>query len=180
MFLEARNPGAGNSKRNALVAIFLKELEYFSGIVFLTTNRLASFDQAMLSRVHLALGYTPPSSEMRRNIWNQCLSLVPEDENGIQDVDEVVGSLVEERLNGREISNAVNTARTIARFSNERLQQVHIKTVLRVRHEFHKDVLGERRKATLQAAAVMGGISAPGGLSRQNSIVTAEPEEYAS
>ncbi|GAP86880.2 putative TOB3 [Rosellinia necatrix] len=75
VFLEARTDN--NSERNALVATFLKELEYFSGIVFLTTNRVSSFDKAMKSRVHLALGYTPPTADVRRQIWRRYLSAVP-------------------------------------------------------------------------------------------------------
>lgn len=180
VFLEARDPGAGDSKRNALVAVFLKELEYFSGIVFLTTNRLKSFDEAMISRIHLALGFTPPDLAMRQKIWYKCLSALPEGETAIEDVDTVVNHLKEERLNGREISNAVTTARTMARFRNEGLELAHIQKVLRVRQDFHKDIQGERRKATMQAAAVTGAMNFHGGLWRQNSITTVEPEEYAS
>ncbi|KAJ5106985.1 ATPase AAA-type core [Penicillium angulare] len=68
VFLEARDDTGDNSKRNALVAVFLKELEYFSGIVFLTTNRITSFDRAMKSRIHLALEYTPPGIETRQQL----------------------------------------------------------------------------------------------------------------
>lgn len=180
VFLEARDPSGGDSKRNSLVAVFLKELEYFSGIVFLTTNRLSSFDQAMKSRIHLALGYTPPDMEIRRQIWTQSLSCVPEDETDIKDVDDAVDFLLREKLNGREISNAVNTARTIARFRKERLQLKHIESVLGVRREFDKSLLNERRKLTMSAAVTSGDSNAGGGLLRQNSVVTAEPEEYKS
>lgn len=41
--------------RNALVTIFLRMLEYFNGILFLTTNRVMSFDPAFQSRIHMAL-----------------------------------------------------------------------------------------------------------------------------
>jgi hypothetical protein len=34
-------------------------LEYQSGIVFLTTNRLSDFDKALFSRVHMALPFQP-------------------------------------------------------------------------------------------------------------------------
>ena len=77
IFLEARDDKGGNVERNSLVTskymnycsfwigiflirvllVFLKELEYFSGIVFLTTNRIALFDKAMKSRIYLALSY---------------------------------------------------------------------------------------------------------------------------
>ena len=172
VFLEARNPTAdGTSNRNSLVAIFLKELEYFSGIVFLTTNRLGSLDPAMKSRIHLAMGYSPPGIDIRRQIWTRYLSLVPEDATEIEDVDDTVDSLVGEKLNGREIANAVNTARTIARFRKERLRLEHIESVIKVRHEFDKSLKEEAKKLANPAA---GG----GGLVRQNSIATAD--EYKS
>ncbi|KAJ5127802.1 ATPase AAA-type core [Penicillium atrosanguineum] len=69
VFLEAREDHGASAHRNALVAVFLKELEYFSGIVFLTTNRIKSFDKAMKSRIHLALKYTPPGLETRYKLW---------------------------------------------------------------------------------------------------------------
>ena len=33
-------------QRNALVSVFLRHLEYFQGIMFLTTNRIATFNMA--------------------------------------------------------------------------------------------------------------------------------------
>ncbi len=44
---------------NALVSVFLRQLEHYDGILFLTTNLLRKFDPAILSRVHLPLRYGP-------------------------------------------------------------------------------------------------------------------------
>lgn len=44
VFLEART--AQDIHRNALVSIFLRLLEYFQGILFLTTNRVATFGKS--------------------------------------------------------------------------------------------------------------------------------------
>ncbi|KAK3941752.1 P-loop containing nucleoside triphosphate hydrolase protein [Diplogelasinospora grovesii] len=38
--------------RNAITSIFLRHLEYYQGILLLTTNRLDSFDEAFQSRIH--------------------------------------------------------------------------------------------------------------------------------
>lgn len=159
VFLEARKDSA-NPDRNALVAgklptllpssyhgrtsklkflVFLRELEYFGGIVFLTTNRVASFDVAMKSRIHLSLSYTPPEIEVRRRIWLHCLGNVPVTAREI-DVDSTVGFLVKAKLNGREIANAVNTARTLARFDGAPLKLSHIETVLEVRQSFDESL----------------------------------------
>ncbi|KAI3320065.1 P-loop containing nucleoside triphosphate hydrolase protein [Xylariaceae sp. AK1471] len=138
VFLEARTDNS--SDRNALVATFLKELEYFSGIVFLTTNRVNTFDKAMKSRIHLALGYTPPGVDVRQQIWLRYLGTVPANESAIN-ANEVVDQLAAAELNGREIANAVNTARTMARFEDRPLALQHLMTVLEVRQTFD-DSLG--------------------------------------
>ncbi|KAI1191752.1 P-loop containing nucleoside triphosphate hydrolase protein [Nemania serpens] len=143
VFLEARTHDSSN--RNALVATFLKELEYFSGIVFLTTNRINSFDMAMKSRIHLALGYTLPGAEVRRKIWLHYLGTVPENLSAIK-ANEVVDQLASGELNGREIANAVNTACTMARFEGNPLALKHIETVLEVRQMFDKTLKASKGK----------------------------------
>ncbi|KAM0323910.1 hypothetical protein ACHAQA_008491 [Verticillium albo-atrum] len=50
-----------NLKRNALVSVFLRVLEYYSGILFLTTNRVGILDEAFKSRIHISLYYEPLS-----------------------------------------------------------------------------------------------------------------------
>ncbi|KAI0889748.1 P-loop containing nucleoside triphosphate hydrolase protein [Annulohypoxylon maeteangense] len=138
VFLESRKD-IGSTERNSLVAVFLKELEYFGGIVFLTTNRVNSFDIAMKSRVHLSLSYTPPEREARQRIWFHCLTNAHTDASEI-DVDKTIGLLVKHVLNGREIANAVNTARTLARFDGVPLRLSHLKTVLDVRQGFDESL----------------------------------------
>ncbi|KAI1461859.1 P-loop containing nucleoside triphosphate hydrolase protein [Annulohypoxylon moriforme] len=139
VFLEARKD-IGSTERNSLVAVFLKELEYFGGIVFLTTNRVNSFDIAMKSRIHLSLSYTPPETETRQRIWLHCLKSVPTDDTDIE-LDKAVGILVEVKLNGREIANTVNTARTLARFDGVPLRLTHLQTVLEVRRGFDEGLI---------------------------------------
>ncbi|KAF7509050.1 hypothetical protein GJ744_008445 [Endocarpon pusillum] len=142
VFLEARKDDiAGALERNALVAVFLRHLEYFSGILFLTTNRIHVFDSAMKSRIHLALGYCPPEPEMRRLIWTRSLKAVCADQLDL-DIDESIDILIHDRLNGRDITNAVSTARTLARFEGKGLQLHHIETVLRIRKEFDTNLRG--------------------------------------
>lgn len=47
----------GDLQRNAIVSVFLRVLEYYSGILFLTTNRIGTFDPAFRSRIHMSLFY---------------------------------------------------------------------------------------------------------------------------
>lgn len=144
VFLEARGDDAHDAaNRNALVAVFLRHLEYFSGICFLTTNRIQVFDAAMKSRVHLALGYKEPDSTARSRIWVQSLQTKNvrslEDEKGEQlAVEAAAQKLCQEQLNGREISNAIHTAGTLARYADEELAMKHIEEVLGVRRDFEE------------------------------------------
>ncbi|KAI1157218.1 hypothetical protein F4825DRAFT_468016 [Nemania diffusa] len=57
VFLSRRE--LGDLKRNALVSVFLRVLEYYSGILFLTTNRVGTLDEAFKSRIHVSLYYPP-------------------------------------------------------------------------------------------------------------------------
>ncbi|KAM5345155.1 hypothetical protein ACJ41O_011017 [Fusarium nematophilum] len=56
VFLSART-STDNLLRNSLVSIFLTRLEYYNGILFLTTNRIGKIDPAISSRLHLILHY---------------------------------------------------------------------------------------------------------------------------
>ncbi|PVH70048.1 hypothetical protein DL98DRAFT_381139, partial [Cadophora sp. DSE1049] len=55
--------------RNSVVWVFLCKLEYCQGIMFLTTNRIAEFDPAFLSRIHVMLRYTDLTKDTGKNVW---------------------------------------------------------------------------------------------------------------
>ncbi|KAI0402854.1 hypothetical protein F4802DRAFT_617286 [Xylaria palmicola] len=57
-------------KRNALVSVFLRVLEYYSGILFLTTNRVGTIDEAFKSRIHLSLYYERLRKDQMLKIFN--------------------------------------------------------------------------------------------------------------
>jgi SpoVK/Ycf46/Vps4 family AAA+-type ATPase len=48
IFLEKRS--TEDIERNAVVGTFLRLLEYYDGVLFLTTNRVHNFDEAFYSR----------------------------------------------------------------------------------------------------------------------------------
>lgn len=49
--------------------MFLRVLEYYEGILFLTTNRVGDFDEAFISRIHMALYYPALNWQQTANIW---------------------------------------------------------------------------------------------------------------
>lgn len=56
-------------RQNAVVAEFLKALEYFDGLLFMTTNRPDDIDDAILSRCAAIISYETPNAEDRRKVW---------------------------------------------------------------------------------------------------------------
>ncbi|KAL4956503.1 hypothetical protein BDW69DRAFT_181509 [Aspergillus filifer] len=51
VFMKKRASYQGSDNR--LVTVFLRKLEYYEGVLFLATNRVMEFDEAVLSRIHL-------------------------------------------------------------------------------------------------------------------------------
>jgi hypothetical protein len=104
VFLEKRQHQ--DVHRNALVSIFLRLLEYFQGILFLTTNRVETFDEAFQSRIHIALKYAELGIKAKRDIWKSFIAMVRQgggmaDELTNSDYDE----LARHNLNGRQVSS---------------------------------------------------------------------------
>lgn len=54
---------------NAVVGVFLRVLEYFNGLLFLTTNRIDDIDEAIISRCIALIRYYPPQRADRVKIW---------------------------------------------------------------------------------------------------------------
>lgn len=55
--------------QNAIVAEFLRTLEYFDGLMFMTTNRASNIDDAILSRAAAIIDYKIPSRDGIRDVW---------------------------------------------------------------------------------------------------------------
>lgn len=72
IFLEERS--LHELERNKLVSIFLRILEYYEGIMFLTTNRVQTFDAAFQSRIHISLEYPELDKPARKAIWQDFLN----------------------------------------------------------------------------------------------------------
>ncbi|KAB2569776.1 ATPase family AAA domain-containing protein 3B [Lasiodiplodia theobromae] len=77
VFMERRSTADLN--RNSLVAGFLRALEFYEGMLFLTTNRVGSFDDAFTSRVHLKLYYPNFTPEQRMQVWQTFVDKLKEE-----------------------------------------------------------------------------------------------------
>ena len=106
VFLAKRT--ATDIERNAFVSIFLRTLEYYQGIIILTTNRHEDFDDAFESRIHISIHYDLPDTQQRITIWRNLFNKwqSPKDFD-----DEMIRQLAERyETNGRAINNLFSTA----------------------------------------------------------------------
>jgi hypothetical protein len=59
--------------QNAVVSVFLRLLEYHTGLVFLNTNRADDIDDGILSRCIAQIAYTTPGPNERKRLWSLLL-----------------------------------------------------------------------------------------------------------
>lgn len=138
VFLEERTQQ--DLKRNALVSVFIRVLEYYSGILVLTSNRIGTFDEAFKSRVQLTLHYPTLDATSRRRIWANFITRLRQT-NPKANADQILENIDELsnfRLNGREIRISIRTAMLLANFRGECLQYNHLKDVIDISSEFEQ------------------------------------------
>lgn len=108
VFLETRR--TSDLVRNAMVCVMLRILEYHTGILFFTTNRVRSLDPAFESRITISISYESLDRAGREHIWKnqlECYSRVDFPNLNYRD-------LAEQQLNGRQIKNIVRLALSLA------------------------------------------------------------------
>ncbi|KFY06830.1 hypothetical protein V492_07707 [Pseudogymnoascus sp. VKM F-4246] len=154
VFLEQRK--ISDLQRNALVSVFLRVLEYYDGILILTSNRVGLFDEAFKSRIQLTLRYKKLEKPQRKQIWDNFISRLEEFESSPQthgpqrkpsmhsgvdlgidsEVRQKLSDLADAELNGREIRNAISTARQLAMFRKEKMGYEHLLVVINEAKKF--------------------------------------------
>ncbi|KAF2232959.1 P-loop containing nucleoside triphosphate hydrolase protein [Viridothelium virens] len=162
VFLESRGRTSGNSiERNALVSVFLRVLEYYQGILILTTNQIAQFDVAVYSRIHVAIKYRPLNKKQTKDIFEGFL--VPlRDKNKIANYKQVEKYLREDvikkaALDGRQIRNVVTSALSLARATDKsQLDLRHLKTIISNVTDFRQDFNQQMEKYKEQQKGMVG------------------------
>ncbi|QGM96826.1 ATP-binding protein [Methylocystis parvus] len=103
-----------NIAMNAVVGVFLRVLEYFNGLLFLTTNRVDDIDEAIVSRCIALIRYYPPDADARRRIWR----VMAEQFNLALD-EKLVDALVDvfPQASGRDIKGL---AKLVAKFCHQK------------------------------------------------------------
>lgn len=125
--------------RNALVSVFLRVLEYYDGILILTSNRVGTFDEAFKPRIQLALHYPSLGPHQRLQIWKTFIDRLEsfDDEDiDISDLRAHLEELKEEKLNSRQIRNAITIACQYAKWTATTLTYEHLKDAIEVSGRF--------------------------------------------
>jgi len=130
VFMERR--GKKEVVRNAMVCVMLRLIEYYEGVLFLTSNRVRSFDPAFQSRVTVALKYENLSVESRKKVWDNLLAAAKI--SGIN-----TGKLSKSVLNGRQIKNSIRLAQALAAHKKSAVKQEHLDATLAVITDFQSD-----------------------------------------
>ncbi|KAF2024066.1 P-loop containing nucleoside triphosphate hydrolase protein [Setomelanomma holmii] len=145
VFLEQRS--LHELERNKLVSIFLRVLEYYEGTMFLTTNRVQTFDPAFQSRIHISLDYAELSIESRKTVWKNFLDSSSQEHTITE---QQLKELARMNMNGRQIKNILKIARLLASRKDEHLSHEHIVTTLDVTQHLHNETqFTERARGSL-------------------------------
>ncbi|KAI4190745.1 MAG: hypothetical protein L6R41_000607 [Letrouitia leprolyta] len=147
VFLQARD--RENMRRNSVVSVFLRVLEFYPGILFLTTNKVGHFDEAFKSRIHVSLYYPALDRTSTLKIWKMNLDRLAKSKNKTLEVEgEEIYRYAKRHYrslhkqgkttwNGRQIKNAFQTAIALAEFdaaNRERDLERTRTPVLRLEH----------------------------------------------
>lgn len=97
-------------QQNAIVGVFLRVLEYYRGVLFMTSNRETIIDDAIMSRATAWIRYDIPDREKALAIWNV---LATQYKAGLKpaDYEKLVDNPKFKAISGRSIKNLLKLAK---------------------------------------------------------------------
>ena len=116
---------ADDIQQNAIVGVFLRVLEYYRGVLFLTSNRETVIDDAIMSRATAWLKYSKPDANALAEIWRV---LSKQYEVALSELQ--IAKLVEVFLGitGRNVKNLLKLSKLLA------MQQEKVVSVEMIQH----------------------------------------------
>lgn len=88
-------------ERSAIVGVFLRLLDRYEGMFFLTTNRAAVIDTAFRSRITLKLDYPELDADARKRVWEEMIRSADLHVSGD------LAPVFAKKIDGRQIRNQV-------------------------------------------------------------------------
>lgn len=123
IFMEKRS--TNDIQRNAVVSVFLRLLENYQGIMFLTTNRPDDFDIAFKSRISININYKDLDQDARFKVWTNLLNVSNTNLN-----EEDIEKLSKIQMNGRQIKNCIRMGQCLAKEVKQELTREIIEKVI--------------------------------------------------
>ena len=181
-------------------SVFLRTLEYYAGILFLTTNRVATFDDAFKSRIHMSLYYPALSSSSTKQVWQMNIKRTLENVETVKmDEDEIVQFGMTHykkakktnsgKWNGRQIRNAFQTAIALAEWEvkqgkvgQARLTKAHFQKVAeasRAFDEYLNDVFTMDEEARASTDRIRADWATPSKPTKSSSKSESNPSKSA-
>lgn len=113
--------------QNAIVGTFLRTLEYYTGILFMTSNMETSIDDAIMSRATAHLVYGSPSIEDQVKIWTVLSKQFGVEELGEKEITEIVAKFP--NLVGRDIKALLKLAIMYAKGESQKITIDTLETI---------------------------------------------------
>ncbi|KAF4954068.1 hypothetical protein FSARC_12235 [Fusarium sarcochroum] len=146
---------------------FLRALEFYDGILFLTTNRVGTFDDAFISRIHIQLYYPDFTDDQRQQIWQTFVDKLKRDCGSYMKLDSNAKRYLKSaevramKWNGRDIRNAFQTAVSLAEYDAEKdddgkilVNDDHFRAVMELSSDFKVYLNELHKKDEAQRAAL--------------------------
>jgi len=124
-------------------------LEYYEGMLFLTTNRIMTIDPAFQSRIQIAIKFPNLTPLMRREIWTNFINRLDKDEvEGKKELWDHLDDMQKWELNGRQIRNVLTLAESLALSLQLRRGALRYRQVEQVASQIlnFQDLFGENTK----------------------------------
>ena len=129
----------------------LRQIENFSGLLILLTDRVGAFNEGFMSRIHIALHFPQLNTESAMQVWRVCLRRLQTQDDVDVDTPDIMAFAKElvsnssQMWNGRRIKVACDSAATLARYDTEcytdgkpTLKVDHFKTVAHASQDFQE------------------------------------------
>jgi AAA+ superfamily predicted ATPase len=149
----------GHVQATKLAPVLLTQLEYFQGVLIMTTNRIMSIDIAVQSRLHYAIRFGYPSEDEIRNIVGTFHKQLDHtncsagEKNKIETwLEDNLDSMKDRYGNGRDIRSLFMSTQWLSRKDGGKITLRHLQTVYRAAQSFRSQMEKTRLKKEAETA----------------------------
>lgn len=129
--------------QNCIVGVFLRLLEYYKGVLFMTSNRANVIDDAIMSRCTAHIEYEYPPKDDLIKIWK-----ILSNQFGAKMTDEDILEIVEKypKMGGRDVKNTVKLMKLVAKKTSEKCDLKMLEKLLPFMNFRAKKILPDVKK----------------------------------